>query len=58
MAKVTSIELTIKTKEILEKIIRQAKSPQNLVKRAKIILMALTIIITVKYQEDLKLIEE
>ena len=40
MAKVTSIELTIKTKEILEKIIRQAKSPQNLVKRAKIILMA------------------
>lgn len=40
MAKAKVIELTQKVKEVLEKIIRQAKSPQWLVKRSKIILMA------------------
>jgi len=40
MLEATKIELTLKTKEILKKIIRQAKCPQNLAKRIKIILMA------------------
>jgi len=39
MYNLTAIELSEKLKNILEKITRQAKCPQNLVKRAKIILM-------------------
>jgi|WetSurSiteA1Bulk_404760.scaffolds.fasta_scaffold37493_1 putative transposase len=40
MYNLTPIELSEKTKNILEKIARQAKCPQNLAKRAKIILMS------------------
>jgi putative transposase len=40
MYNLTPIELSEKTKNILEKITRQAKCPQNLAKRAKIVLMS------------------